>query len=61
MKKKFKSYEELKKEFEDINMDIKTDAEIIEGLLEKMKHPNTPRDDLLTILTDLEYYLHQVS
>lgn len=43
-----------------MNMDIKTDAEIIENLFDRFKHPDTPRDDLLTILTDLEYYLHQV-
>lgn len=30
VKKKFKTYEELKKDFNDINMDIKTDGEIIE-------------------------------
>lgn len=61
VKQKFRSYDELKKDFESMNMDIKTDAEIIEELLSQLKRPDTQRDNMLTILTDLEYYLHQVS
>lgn len=61
VKQKFRSYDELKKDFESMNMDIKTDAEIIEELFSQLKHPDTQRDNMLTILTDLEYYLHQVS
>lgn len=60
VKKKFRGYEELKKEFHDMNADIKTDGEIITELMDKLKKQDTPRDNLLTALTDLEYYLHQV-
>ena len=44
-----------------MNMGIKTDAEIIEDMLEKLKQKDLARDELLTTLTDLEYYLHQVN
>ncbi|XP_045189299.2 nucleotide exchange factor SIL1-like [Mercenaria mercenaria] len=60
VKKKFKSYEELKKDFHDMNMDIKTDGEIIEELIGRLKEKELRRDNLLTTLTDLEYYLHQI-
>jgi hypothetical protein len=61
VKKKFKTYEELKKDFNDINMDIKTDGEIIEDMIGKLRDKDLERDNLLTTLTDLEYYLHQVN
>ncbi|XP_060571318.1 nucleotide exchange factor SIL1-like [Ruditapes philippinarum] len=60
VKKKFKTYEELKKDFNDINMDIKTDGEIIEDMIGKLRDKDLERDNLLTTLTDLEYYLHQI-
>ena len=43
-----------------MNMDIETDAEIVTGLVKKLQDKSTPRDRLLTVLKDLEYYLHQV-
>lgn len=60
VKKKFRAYEDLKKDFHDMNMDIKTDGEIITELMDKLKQEDIPRDNLLTTLTDLEYYLHQI-
>lgn len=60
VKKKFKSYDELKKEFHNMNMDIKTDGEVIEEMIDKLKDKDINRDNLLTVLTDLEYYLHQI-
>lgn len=58
IRKKFKSYSELKKELEDLNLNVQTDFEIIKNLLEKFK--NSSRDEKITILKDLEFYVHQV-
>ena len=41
-------------------MGIKTDAEIITELLDRLKDKDTDDQQRLLVLTDLEYYLHQV-
>ena len=41
-------------------MGIKTDAEIITELLDRLKDRDTDDQQRLLVLTDLEYYLHQV-
>ena len=60
MKRKFRDIEELKKEFSEMNAVMKTDVEILKDLLEKYKQPDLSEDQIRPILTDLEYYLHQV-
>ncbi|RMZ93500.1 nucleotide exchange factor SIL1 [Brachionus plicatilis] len=55
--KKFKSYDQLKKELNDINFNVQTDFEIIKNLLEQFKSSN--RDQKIAILKDLEFYVHQ--
>lgn len=54
-RKKFRSIEELKKEFSKMNMNIKTEAEILTELVEKYRsgHSKVP------VLLDLEFLLHQ--
>lgn len=59
MKTKFRSYDELKKDFESMNMKIQTDHEILTDLINRLKKSEN-EEDRKTILTDLEYYLHQV-
>jgi hypothetical protein len=61
LKKKFKSYEELKQEFKTMKMDIKTDGEIIAKLFMLYKNGSISVDDRKNILSHCEYYLHQVS
>ncbi|XP_046382806.1 nucleotide exchange factor SIL1 [Ischnura elegans] len=58
VKKNFRSYEELKKEFKDLKLSIKTDSEIISELWERFKEV-TQSKEIVNILTDLEYLLHQ--
>ena len=60
VKSKFRSMDELKKEFAEMNAVMKSDLEILQELLEKYKQPDLSEDHLRTILADLEYYLHQV-
>lgn len=60
IKSKFRSYEELKADFEALNMGIKTDGEIVTELLETFKDENADVELKLQVLTELEYYLHQI-
>lgn len=59
VRRKFRSYEELKKDFASINVKIQTDQEILGQLIEQLNKTDND-EDRKTILTDLEYYLHQV-
>lgn len=59
MKTKYRPYDELKKDFESMNMKIQTDHEIINDLINRLLKSNDDQDRK-TILTDLEFYLHQV-
>nr|CAD7440389.1 unnamed protein product [Timema bartmani] len=62
VKQKFRSYEVLKKEFKDLKMAVKTDMELMHELLSKYKGLSAEADDedKVTILTDLEYLVHQI-
>lgn len=60
IKAKFRKYEELKEDFEALNMGIKTDLEIVTELVEKFKDENTDVLQKLQVLAELEYYLHQI-
>lgn len=63
VKKKFRSYEDLKEEFGSLNLTVKTDMEILGDLVGKAKDIfNTSNDegDIVTILKDLEYLVHQI-
>lgn len=61
--KSFRSYDEIKKEFESLNMNIKTDMEIIHKLMEEFRvitNGSKPAEPghLAAVLTDLEYLVH---
>ena len=45
----------------DINLAVKTEGEIVRELTNKLNESSRDRDELKTVLIDLEYYLHQVS
>lgn len=59
-KNKFKSYEKIKEEMADLNLNIKTDYEILRELIAKLNE-ELEKPEKLTILKDLEFYVHQVS
>lgn len=64
VKKKFRSYEELKKEFSELNLMVKTDIEIMTGLVKNFKkfdvlQKDAEDDEILSTLVDLEYLVHQ--
>ncbi|CAF1098294.1 unnamed protein product [Brachionus calyciflorus] len=57
VRKKFRSYDELKQELNQMDLNVQTDFEIIKSLIEK--YAKSDRDDKITILKDLEFYVHQ--
>lgn len=60
IKHKYKSYKELKEDFADMNVALKTDTEIIADLIKKLNDSNSDKAAKLVLLEDLEYYLHQI-
>lgn len=60
VKKKFRSYEELKKAMEDLHLSVKTEGQIVTELESELKQKDIAHDRLKIVLLDLEYYLHQV-
>lgn len=59
IRRKYRSYDELKKDFQSLDMKIQTDQEIITDLVEQLNKTDS-NEHQKTILTDLEFYLHQV-
>lgn len=60
VKNRFKSMDEIMDEFAKMNMGMKTDLEIVTGLVKRYKVKDILADERVRILTDLEYYLHQI-
>ncbi|CAF1145651.1 unnamed protein product [Adineta ricciae] len=58
VKAKYRPYDELKKDFEQMNMKVQTDHELLTDLLKQLNATNN-NENRKTILTDLEFYLHQ--
>lgn len=62
-KEKYRSYEELKKEFGSLNISVKTDMEILNELVGKAKQfPSSDYDEeeFVNTLKDIEYLVHQI-
>ncbi|XP_019342669.1 nucleotide exchange factor SIL1 isoform X3 [Alligator mississippiensis] len=60
VRKRFRPIEELKAEFERLNMRIETDYEIMVKLINKFNSSDSMLDEKIAALYDLEYYVHQV-
>ncbi|NWX61288.1 SIL1 factor, partial [Promerops cafer] len=60
VRKKFRPIEQLKEEFERLNMKIETDYEIMVKLISKFNSSASTLDEKVAALYDLEYYVHQV-
>ena len=60
IKQKFRSIDELKKDFEEINLKVETDVEIMKKLVEKFRREGASVDEREAALYDLEFYAHQV-
>lgn len=60
VKQVFRPIEEIKKEFESLNILIETDYEIIKKLVDKFNSSRSTLDEKIEALNNLEYYVHQV-
>lgn len=59
LKTKYKSYKEIKDEFKKMDMGIKTEGEIVQGLFKRYENA-TEKSEILLILEDFESLAHQV-
>ena len=60
---KFRSYSELKKDMKELNLEAKTDFEIITELVKEFKNILKGSKDekrLVILLEDFEFYVHNV-
>lgn len=68
VKAKFKTYDEIKKELKDVNLEVKSDSDIMSALFErfeeilKSKNPaeNAVKAELDVMFEDLQYLVHQI-
>ncbi|NXX63635.1 SIL1 factor, partial [Scopus umbretta] len=60
VRKKFRPIEQLKEEFEKLNMKMEADYEIMVKLISKFNSSASTLDEKVAALYDLEYYVHQV-
>lgn len=61
VRKKFRPIEQLKEEFEKLNVKMETDYEIMVKLIGKFNSSASTLDEKVAALYDLEYYVHQVT
>ena len=59
-KNKYRSMNEIKKEFEGANIWMKKDIEIIQDLVTKLNNSESTKAEILEALEELEYLVHQV-
>lgn len=59
LKSKYKSYNQIKDEFKKMDMGIKTEGEIVQGLFKKYENA-TEKSEILLILEEFESLAHQV-
>ncbi|KAM6055951.1 nucleotide exchange factor SIL1 isoform 3-T7 [Chlamydotis macqueenii] len=59
VRKKFRPIEQLKEEFEKLNVKMETDYEIMVKLISKFNSSASTLDEKVAALYDLEYYVHQ--
>ncbi|NXD80835.1 SIL1 factor, partial [Halcyon senegalensis] len=60
VRKKFRPIEQLKEEFEKLNVKMETDYEIMVKLIRRFNSSASTLDEKVAALYDLEYYVHQV-
>ncbi|XP_065705489.1 nucleotide exchange factor SIL1 [Patagioenas fasciata] len=60
VRKKFRPIEQLKEEFEKLNVKMETDYEIMVKLISKFNSSASTLEEKVAALYDLEYYVHQV-
>ncbi|KXJ70583.1 hypothetical protein RP20_CCG023086 [Aedes albopictus] len=68
VKSKFKTYDEIKKELKDVNLEVKSDSDIMSALFERFAEilksknlaENSVKAELDVMFEDLQYLVHQI-
>lgn len=60
IKQKYRSMEEIKSAFEELNLNKESDFEAMTRLLASFRDNDSSQEQKLLVLQDLEYYVHQV-
>ncbi|XP_022091888.1 nucleotide exchange factor SIL1-like [Acanthaster planci] len=60
IRQKFRSMDELKKDFEEMQLNMETDVEIMRRLVEKYQQEGASLEEQEAALYDLEFYAHQI-
>lgn len=60
MRQLFRPIEELKKEFDELNVVLESDMQIMVRLINKFNSSSSSLEEKVAALFDLEYYVHQV-
>ena len=59
-KNKYRSMEEIKREFQGANIWMKKDIEIMQELVAKLNKSESTKTEILEALEELEYLVHQI-
>ena len=60
IREKFRSAEELKKDLDEMQLNIETDTQIMKRLIDQYQRDDASVDERTAALYDLEFYVHQV-
>lgn len=60
LRESFRSIEDLKKDYEAMNLHVETDLEVMTKLIQTYNSTESTLEDKTLALRDLEYYVHQV-
>lgn len=58
--KGFRTMDEIRADFKTMHLDVKTDLEILSDIMQRYRSTELDHKDRLSLLTDLEYYVHQI-
>ncbi|XP_071792694.1 nucleotide exchange factor SIL1-like [Asterias amurensis] len=60
IREKFRSAEELKKDLDEMELNIETDTQIMKRLIDQYQRDDASMDERTSALYDLEFYVHQI-
>uniref|UniRef100_A0A646QEL6 Nucleotide exchange factor SIL1 n=1 Tax=Hemiscolopendra marginata TaxID=943146 RepID=A0A646QEL6_9MYRI len=55
----FKSIDKIKKDFQELKIDFKTEYEVLSDLISRLRQSNITDDDKIELYSDLEYIVHK--
>jgi nucleotide exchange factor SIL1 len=58
VKARYRDIDQLKKDFDAINLNIKSNSDIMIELFEQLKNSSLSKEDKITVLNEIEYHVH---